>query len=528
MFVSTTASQVSKNTLNEEVAAQQKTCTEERLFSRYCDEKRLKYEGIKYQENMIAKNCEKIYTKWKRMSSSGKSFSDLSRDGKFTIGYIGKEGGHLKLRNGDIQLYIPPGAMADVAEGYVFMYADSVHYNLVKYDVIICGPPGLQFNNSVLLRFPNPKSQDDALPERPSVKLSVQELGKPLEWRSLDTTTDGSFFLEDGNILLHLNHFTGIKVDVGVQAEQIPTTAPDQGNLIFLSTFLEHEDGRYFSFRVHCSTYSALEDVNKDELGSKQIGKPVKMGSFRKQDEITITIMNCVDCKVEPSDYSICVSEVVSDVDNHIHRQFVLECSSNLAFLKFQVNVGGKTVHMARVKVEPDKAPTAVNKLYLQDEVEEFHDEYQESEFTPSPLSRPILTTKMRRELSMQLDMPRIVQWKGESNARYCDYRGLAELMGMSKEFIDWIRAPKNCLKSSSPTILLLNKWEIECSKRQLVTSDALNELKQYLIKLGQHFCIEIIEGNIPGNKYNFRPSKRRKEIVADNNPPQRRWSAVL
>ncbi|XP_071943524.1 uncharacterized protein [Antedon mediterranea] len=501
--------------------------SKERRFIRNSN-RYVKCNNAEYQENIISNRCEKMYKKWRpkmRNRLLDQSFSEISRDGKFTIGFIGKEGGHLKLRNGDIQLYIPPGAMPDVAEGYVFIYADSVHHNLVKYDVIICGPPGLKFNNSVLLRFPNPKSQDDALPERRSVKLSVQELGKPLEWRSLDTTTDGSFFLEDGNILLHLNHFTGIKVDVGVQAEQIPTTAPDQGNLIFLSAFLEHEEERYFSFRVHCSTYYALEDVNKDELGSKQIGKPVKMGSFRKQDEITITIMNCLDCKVEPPDYSICVSDVVS-FNDHIHRQFVLECSSksNLAFLKFQVNVGDKAVHMARVKVESNKAQTAVNnRLYLKDKIDECHEEYQEAEFTRSPLSRPILTTKMRRELSMQLDMPRIVQWKGESNARCCDYRGLAELMGMSTKFIDWIGAPKNCQKSSSPTILLLNNWEIKCRKKQMVKSDALEELKKYLIQLGHSACIEITSHIV--EKKTYMPSVKMREKISPEKRDKRRWT---
>ncbi|XP_071943522.1 uncharacterized protein [Antedon mediterranea] len=521
MSVSTTSSQDSQNATNAVPlpAAQQETCAEciglddvvskeRRLFSS-SDHKPISC--VEHQENMISKRCEKMYTKWKRSSrplvSSNDPLSEISTDGKFTIGLIGKEGGHLEIRNGDIQLYIPPGSLSDVDEEYVFMYADSVHHNLVKYDVIICGPPGLQFNNSVLLRFPNPKSQDD---ERSLVKLSVQELGKPLEWRSLDTTTDGYFFLEDGKIMLHMNHFTGIKVNAVVPA--IQQTVEEKCKAVYVTAFLEQQDQHYFLFRVFCSTYCALKLVNTEESerGSRKMGNPVKMGLFQPQDEVTLQMFGCVGCLAEPTHYSICVDDVLSDL-GYIHRQFVLESLSTTACLKFQVDVGSKTIHIERVKLAFTKAHNTPSKTFYKIEVPD-HRIYQEPEFTCSPLKTHILSPEMRRELSMELDVLTIVQRKGEPKPRPCDYRGLAELMGMSARYINWLEAPKNCRTSSSPTILLLNTWEIECSKRQLLVPNALKELEILLIKLGKNACIEIAQR---GKIARMRQFKHRPRVYS-------------
>ncbi|XP_033099621.1 uncharacterized protein LOC117103200 isoform X2 [Anneissia japonica] len=382
-----------------------------------------------YQENMISKRCELMYDTWRRTETNTCFNQSISKDGKFVIGLIGKNGGYLELVSRGIQLHIPPGAMELAGDAeYVFVYADTVQSNFVCYDVIICGPPGLTFSNSVLLRFPKSEPGHEELAAHhipPSIKLSVQKLGDPMVWRSLDTSKDGFCFLEDGDVFLYLNHFTGIKANVEVTST--PGTHDQQSKTIYISAFLEQHDKRYLSLRVFCSTYLALKLVTKEESNSssRRVGNPVKAGSYQSRDEVKIIIAECVDCRVEPSAY-------------------------------------GKN-------------------------------DLQEPEFTSSPLSQPILSLELRRELSIQLDVLRESQSHGEAELRLCDYRGLANLMAMSECYINWLGSPKNCQSSTSPTIILLNKWEIHCRKRQLTNHEALNELEAYLKTLQHNTCIKIV-----------------------------------
>ncbi|XP_033098337.1 uncharacterized protein LOC117102218 [Anneissia japonica] len=453
---------------------------------------------MEYQENMMSQRCKLMYDKWRRTETE-KCFNNVSKDGKFVIGLIGKDGGYLELKNRRIQLFIPPGAIEIDGDGeYVFVYADTVQCNLVYYDVIICGPPGLKFSNSVVLRFPKskPRHEERVLQHRSTnIMLSVQKLGEPMLWRSLDTSEDGFCFLDDIDVFLHLNHFTGIKPN----HEVISTPSTDdptedaRSRSIYISAFLERCDNRNLSLRVFCSTYSALMHVTKEESenSSRKVGNPVKIGSYQSRDEVKIKIVECVDCRVEPSDYTICVGDVVSDV-GYVFRQFVLERPkepTNEAYLKFQVNVCDRIVHFAHVNAGRSliKSQAAVDKLYKAD------GSSRELVFTPSPLARPILSMEVRRELSIQLDVLRVSQMQGDKELMFCDYRGLAKLMGMSESFIDWLGAPKNFPSSTSPTITLLDTWEVLCREKQLTNHGAMKELEWLFKKLNHSKCINIV-----------------------------------
>ncbi|XP_071953481.1 uncharacterized protein [Antedon mediterranea] len=448
---------------------------------------------IQHQENIISKQCEEVYKQWKDTKHSqlksnfNISSSEVSSDGKFVVGPVGEGGGYMELRNGDVQLLIPPGSMPQQREGYgyVFMYLDTVEYNTEKHYVIICGPPGIRFSSSIILRFPNLKQNGGLLYEQmhTRIKLSVQKLGEPMKWRPYDTSSDGLCCIEESAVILHLNHFTGIKFDSGVQ------TISEGNTPIYVSAFLEKNTQNTFTFRVFCSTYYALRNLKDEEQGSSQaLGKPVKVGSYNSSDEVNFRITDCVECKTKPLEYMICVSDVFSDM-GYIHRQFLVDCSISDAFLTFEVTIGGKTVHIAQVQTNRCYDTAADFKQ------QESLDKYMEVQFSPSPVNPPILSQNVRCSLSIQLDVLRESQRQDETELRLCDYRGLAQLMNISGDQITWMgpEAPKNCPTDSSPTILVLNRWELNCRRRKLNTTAALCELKSLLQQLDHNACVKII-----------------------------------
>ncbi len=127
------------------------------------------------------------------------------------VGFFNNKGGALALEKYDVHLYIPPGAIAEGPAKQVYIYvdpdgpvADTVNGKEEQLSPEIhCGPPGLEFEHSVVLSFPHHADSSDW---KFTAKMSS---ASSAAWQALISSTDGQLVSAKGNkAIFRINHFS--------------------------------------------------------------------------------------------------------------------------------------------------------------------------------------------------------------------------------------------------------------------------------------------------------------------------------
>ena len=173
------------------------------------------------------------------------------------VGFFNEKGGILALEKYDVHLYIPHGAIPEGPPQLVYIYVnpDEVVADTVNSDEeqlspeVQCGPPGLTFEDSVVLSFPHhAESSDWEFTAKTSPASSES-------WQALDSSTDGQLVSAQGDKAIFLvNHFTWFALfgrALGKSRKRVRVGA-----------FGDIFDSRSYAFRVY---------VWKDDKVSEQV-----------------------------------------------------------------------------------------------------------------------------------------------------------------------------------------------------------------------------------------------------------------
>ncbi|XP_071806545.1 LOW QUALITY PROTEIN: uncharacterized protein [Asterias amurensis] len=127
------------------------------------------------------------------------------------VGFFNNRGGILALEKYDVHLYIPHGAIPEGPPQLVYIYvnpdevvADTVNSEEEQLSPKVqCGPPGLTFEDSVVLSFPHHAESSDW---EFTAKMSS---ASSESWQALDSSTDGQLVSSKGDKAIFLvNHFS--------------------------------------------------------------------------------------------------------------------------------------------------------------------------------------------------------------------------------------------------------------------------------------------------------------------------------
>ncbi|XP_071806655.1 uncharacterized protein [Asterias amurensis] len=127
------------------------------------------------------------------------------------VGFFNDRGGILALEKYDVHLYIPHGAIPEGPPQLVYIYvnpdevvADTVNSEEEQLSPKVqCGPPGLTFEDSVVLSFPHHAESSDW---EFTAKMSSDSSES---WQALGSSTDGQLVSSKGDKAIFLvNHFS--------------------------------------------------------------------------------------------------------------------------------------------------------------------------------------------------------------------------------------------------------------------------------------------------------------------------------
>ncbi len=161
-----------------------------------------------------------------------------------------------------MSLFVPPGAIqaGDRTEVYIYVNTDEGSLShprdsshVLVAPVVQCGPPGLQFHESVVLTFPHCADDETNWKLQPLTCQSDDSHKPKGGWKGM-TMDDSIFMVDNGRTVLLVNHFTFYTLG-GEQKEDGSVVKKKMRVGAFGSTFNAGQE----SYRLRVRAWDATE-----------------------------------------------------------------------------------------------------------------------------------------------------------------------------------------------------------------------------------------------------------------------------
>ncbi|XP_071951107.1 uncharacterized protein [Antedon mediterranea] len=205
-----------------------------------------------------------------RVNVSGMKMKDVSdfnfSTSTFAAGIFDHNGGNLTIKDADVNLFIPEGAIPRGTRKEVYMYLDQdEHLKLEKQSetrvapIIHCGPPGTTFDVPFVLTFPHCAENKDHWTFSGKIKDSSNA---DSDWEPIDDTEGISFVYEDHCIVM-VKHFTRYTMTGVAETEGTK-------RMNICSFGKEYNGGNTYTFKVRAFNPYDKEAVIKYQIENKE------------------------------------------------------------------------------------------------------------------------------------------------------------------------------------------------------------------------------------------------------------------
>ena len=189
----------------------------------------------------------------------------IYKSSNFAAGYFDERGGFLEIEAMNVSLFVPPGAIetGKKTEVYIFVDTDKSPFpcpdksKTVVAPVVQCGPPGLKFQESVVLTFPHCADEEINWKFQPLTCQSDDNHQAKGKWKNM-TMDDAICIVEKGRTVLLVNHFT-LYTLVGEQKDGVSVVKKKMRVGAFGSPFNSGQDSYQFRVRAWDDTEAALD-----------------------------------------------------------------------------------------------------------------------------------------------------------------------------------------------------------------------------------------------------------------------------
>ncbi|XP_072026038.1 uncharacterized protein [Amphiura filiformis] len=218
----------------------------------------------------------------------------------FAAGYFDDRGGFLEMEALNVSLFVPPGAIqaGERTEVYIYIKTDGStpspkdSSTVLVAPVVQCGPPGLQFHESVVLTFPHCAEDETNWKFQPLTCQSDDQHKAKGEWKGM-TTDDAIFMVDNGRTVLLVNHFTFYTLG-GEQKEDGSVAKKKMRVGAFGSSFSAGQDSYRLRVRAWDDTKASHDQVLKKEerLSGQQLDDDRPIAIANTGEPVDVNVKN--------------------------------------------------------------------------------------------------------------------------------------------------------------------------------------------------------------------------------------------